>query len=126
MKTIDKLLNKSQVKENNNYSFIPEFEQIIKSQLSNYGTTKKGLKSFFEDMQKGGCISGMIGAFSYHADTKAFYIKHIDDLESYIDDIQDGLGEPIPNKNEIIHYTFVVWVTFEEYCYDLYNTIFEA
>ena len=126
MKTLIKnLLDKSTVKESNNYSFIPEFEQIINRHLANYGETKKGLKSFLEDLQHGGCISGMVGEFIYHSDNKEFYIKHIDDLYNFKSDLEDQLGEPIQNRHETQQYTFIVWLCFEEYCFDLYRAIFE-
>ena len=123
MKAIIKLIEKNPV--NQDFTFAPEFNEIIKNQVESYGKNKQALKSFLEDMQKGGCISGMIGDFIYHASCKAFYIKHIDDLEEYKEEQEDNMGEPIPNRHSLPHYTFVVWLAFEEYCYELYNTIFE-
>lgn len=111
--------------ENNLYSFAKDFNNIILSHLDNYGKKDKAsLKSFFEDLQHGGCISGMIGEFVYHADCKDFYIKHIDDLEEFRTELEEDLGEPIPNRHNTKHYTFVVWLCFEEYCYKIYNQQF--
>jgi hypothetical protein len=124
MKTsLKNLLDKS---NNVTYSFADEFNTIIEYQIDGYdGKTKDKLKSFFYDLQKGGCMSGIIGDFIYHSDCKNFYIKHIEDLEDFKEELEDQLGEPIQNRHKIVHYTFVVWLCFEEYCYDLYNTIFE-
>lgn len=122
MKKLKSILAKN---ENNIYSFADEFKKIILSQLSNYGETREGLKSFFEDLQQGGCISGMIGEFVYHNDCKNFYVEHIDDLEEFKEDIEEGLGEPIANRLNTKHYTFVVWLCFEEYCYKIYNSVFD-
>lgn len=104
-----------------------EFDKIILNHAKNYniGSSKNNLKAFFEDMQKGGCMSGMIGEFIYHADNKAFYIKHIDALEEFKTDFEDSIGEPVKNRHNLPHYTFVVWLCFEEYCYQVYNAIFE-
>lgn len=122
----NKLLNKS---NNLDYSFAPEFLDIIQYHTENYDnerTFKESLKLFLEDMQKGGCINGMIGEFIYHTDCKDFYIKHIDSLEDFKSNLQIDLGDiEIKNTNNLPHYTFIVWLCFEEFCYDLYNNVFE-
>lgn len=124
MKTsLKNLLSKS---NNTVYSFADDFNAIIQREIDGYdGKTKDKLKSFFEDLQKAGCISGMISEFIYHSDCKEFYIKHIDDLEEFKTELEEQLGEPIKNRYKTQHYTFVVWLCFEEYCYDLYNVLFE-
>ena len=76
-------------------------------------------------MQKGGCISGMIGDFIYHADCKNFYVKFIDELEEFKTELEEQIGEPVKNRHDLPHYTFVVWLCFEEYCYKVYNGLFE-
>ena len=122
-KTINALLEKS---NNKIYSFREDFEEIIKNKIKGYdGKPKDKLKSFFEDIQRGGCQSGIIGKFIYHSDCKNFYIAHIDDLEEFKTEMEEQMGEPIKNRLELPHYTFLCWLCFEEYCYDLYNTIFE-
>jgi hypothetical protein len=124
MKTsLKNLLDKS---NNTIYSFADEFNTIIEYKIDGYdGKTKDKLKSFFDDLQKGGCMSGIIGDFIYHSDCKDFYIKHIEDLEDFKEELEYQLGQPIQNRHKIVHYTFVVWLCFEEYCYDLYNVLFE-
>lgn len=123
MKRIENILDKGNY---NNYDHVQDFKDIIFGDLDNYGKNKEGLKSFLEDMQKGGCMSGMIGQFIYHADCKNFYIKHIDSLEEFKTDLEEELGEPIKNRHDLPHYTFVCWLCFEEYCYDIYRTVFDA
>ena len=109
-----------------NLEVVKEFNTIILDTLPNYdGTKKQQLKSYLQDLQKGGCISGMVNEFIYNSDCKEFYIKHIDDLEEIKTDLEDSIGESIKNRHELPHYTFVCWVAFEEYCYNLYNIIFE-
>lgn len=126
--TTNKQLAKYLAKSNYaNYTFTEAFNSIISDEVDGYsGTTKERLQSFFNDMQRGGCQSGMIGEFIYHSDCKGFYIKHIDDLEDMKQELEDGLGEPIANRQSLPHYTFMCWLCFEEYCYDLYRTIFES
>jgi hypothetical protein len=121
---LSKLLEKSNYNE---YSFIcQEFNRIIEDKCEGYtGKAKEKLKDFLEDMQNGGCMSGWIGEFVYHADCKKFYIDNIDDLEEIKEELESSLGEGIKNRHSLPHYTFVVWLCFEEYCYNLYNNIFE-
>nr|WP_315200605.1 hypothetical protein [uncultured Flavobacterium sp.] len=108
------------------YAVSSEFNRIILAETDGYdGTKKEQLKSFLEDLQQGGCISGMIGEFIYHSDCRAFYIKHLDDLEDIRKDLEDSLGEPISNRYESPHYTFMCWLCFEEYCFDIYRNSFE-
>ena len=102
------------------------FNKIILRNIESYdGKKKEQLKSFLNDLQQGGCISGMIGEFIYHADCKAFYMEHLDELESIKSDLEDSLYEPIANRFNLPHYTFMCWLCFEEYCFDIYRNIFE-
>lgn len=118
-----KLLQKSSY---SNLDVAEEFNKIILSHLSGYDGNKKAqLKAFFEDMQQGGCISGIISEFVYHSDCKTFYVANIDELEEIKSDLEENIGEPIKNRHSLPHYTFVCWLCFEEYCYNLYNVIFE-
>lgn len=102
------------------------FNKIILSDLGSYdGTKKEQLKSFLEDLQNGGCMSGMISEFIYHADCKKFYIEHLDDLENIREDLEDSLGEAVKNRHRLPHYTFMCWLCFEEYCFEIYRSHFE-
>lgn len=123
MKTLKNLIAKGNKKY---YSFSPEFDEIIYNKATNYdGSVKDRLKSFLEDLQHGGCISGLIGDFIYNSDCKEFYIKHIEDLEDFKLELEDCIGEAIKNRHKVVHYTFIVWLCFEEYCYNLYNQLFD-
>jgi hypothetical protein len=119
-----KALEKSSYK---NLEVAKEFNTIILNKLDGYdGKKKEQLKAFLEDLQKSGCISGMIGDFVYNSDCKEFYIQYMDELEQMKEDLEDSLGEPVTDRNKLPHYTFLCWLCFEEYCYDLYNVIFES
>ena len=115
--------------ENNQYSYLEvskEFNKIILDSLPNYdGKKKEQLKSYLEDLQKGGCQSGMVSEFIYHADCKEFYVNHIDDLEEMRQDLEDSLGQAVQNKQGLPHYTFICWLCFEEYCYSIYSSEFD-
>ncbi|SNR77068.1 hypothetical protein [Flavobacterium sp. ov086] len=108
------------------YEVSQVFNEIILNNMEGYNGKKKAqLKSFLEDLQQGGCVSGMISEFIYHSDCKAFYIKHLDDLEDIRKDLEDSFGEPVTNRYESPHYTFMCWLCFEEYCYNIYCSVFE-
>ena len=79
---------------------------------------------FFHDLSYGGCVSGMIGMFVYHSDCKRFYIEHIDDLEAFVEDFEEELGEPIQNKDHQPHYTFTCWLCYEELAYRIARTLY--
>lgn len=118
-----KALQKSQYKD---LEVAKAFNEIILQKMDGYdGTKKEQLKSFFEDLQNGGCQSGLVGEFVYHSDCKDYYIEHLDELEQMKLDLEDELGEAIQNKQSLPHYTFICWLCFEEYCYDLYITLFD-
>ena len=118
-----KLLQNTQY---NNLEVSKEFNKIILDSLDNYdGKKKEQLRSYLNDLQKAGCQSGMVSEFIYNSDCKDFYIKHIDELEQIKEDLEDNFSEPIQNKNSLPHYTFMCWLCFEEYCYDLYTNNFE-
>jgi hypothetical protein len=108
------------------YDVCSAFNKIILSDLESYdGTKKEQLKSFLENLQRIGCISGMISEFIYNADCKKFYIQHLDDLEDIRQEIEDSLGEAVKNRHRLPHYTFMCWLCFEEYCFDIYRSSFE-
>lgn len=108
------------------FSFLPEYIDIIEGEAESYeGTDKEKLKDFFVDLQRSGISSGMVGAFIYNSDIKKFYVDNLDDLEDFLMELEDRLGEPISNDKKLPRYTFVVWLTFEEFCYNLYTILFE-
>lgn len=70
--------------------------------------------TYFSDLQHGGCQSGMVGMLIYNSDCKKIYIEHIEDMEQYIEQIEEETGAPLKNEKRLPHYTFVCWVCFEE------------
>ena len=124
MKAITKLIDK--VETGIDQDLKKEFDNIILSHTTgNYGKNKEALKNFFTDLQRGGVQSGCIGEFVYHNDCKDFYIKYIDALEDFKAELEEQLGEPIRNRQNLPHYTFMCWLVFEEYCFKVYDAIFE-
>ena len=102
------------------YDFVDELIEDMAGHACNYCTPH----GFFHDISYGGCSSGMIGMFIYHSDCKRFYINHIDDLEAFVEDFEEELGERIPNKDHQPRYTFVCWLCYEELAHDIARTIY--
>ncbi len=123
MKNINSLLAKNTNQES---TFKNDFNNIIISQVNDYdnfnGELKASLRLFLDDIIKNGCVSGIITDFIYNSDCKNFYIKHIDDLENFVQDYQESTGTILQINTP--RYTFVVWLCFEEYCYNLRNLVF--
>ena len=120
MKAINRMINEfNYIKEE--LSFEEDFKAIINEKLQDYDSPQ----NFFEDLQQGGCLSGLINEFIYNKDCKDFYIKHIDDMEFMREDIEDNIGEAIKNRHKLPHYVFMCHLCFEEYTYRIYNEIYE-
>ena len=81
---------------------------------------------FFQDLQCGGCASGMIGMFIYHSDCKDFYINHIDSMEDFVEEFEDELGSPIKNEAKMPHYTFICWICYEELAFRIANELWDG
>lgn len=120
MKAAKRMINEfNYIKEE--LSFEDDFKAIILSRIEDYDSPQ----NFFEDLQQGGCLSGLISEFVYNSDCKDFYIKHIDDLEWMREDLEDSIGEAIKNRHKLPHYVFMCHLCLEEYACKMYNEIFE-
>ena len=65
-----------------------------------------------EEISTHGCASGVLSDFVYYSDTKEFYTKHLDDIEDFIYDLEDDLGESI--RLDHPRYNSAVWLVTEE------------
>ena len=102
-----------------------EVQRIINEQ------TKDGysVRSFMEDLQEGGCESGLVGCLVYYSDTLEFYSRHgkaISDLLGAVSpsealgdkwDAEDPLAADTNNQN------LLAWFGFEETAFDLAERI---
>lgn len=71
-------------------------------------------EEYIKDVLNHGCVSGMVSGLIYYSDTKAFYIKYIDDIEVLIEDIESNLGEVVRSKKVYPMYNFYAWLAYEE------------
>lgn len=81
---------------------------------------------FFQDLQHGGCVSGMIGMFIYNTDCKKFYIDHIYSMEDFVEDFENELGCPFKNEHKLPRYTFICWVCYEELGFRVANELWDG
>lgn len=112
-------VGKDYIKE---YDFADELLEDMAGHCVNY-TNPTG---FFQDLQCGGCASGIIGMFIYHFDCKDFYINHIDSMEDFVEELEDELGSPIKNETKMLHYTFICWVCYEELAFRIANELWDG
>lgn len=84
------------------------------NEAENYGekTDNAAIKSWFLDLQRGGCKSGFIPSLIYYSDTHKFFDEYSDDIFSLLDDLEENYGEQI--KVEGDRKNFYAWVAFEE------------
>lgn len=104
------------------YDFAEELLEDMAKECDGY-TNPTG---FFQDLQKGGCSSGMIGMFIYNSDCKEFYINHIDSMEDFVEEFEDELGCPLKNEHKLPHYTFICWVCYEELAFRIANELWDG
>ena len=90
------------------YSFSADMQEVLLDHMSKYDNPLTGL----EEITTHGCVSGILTDFIYYSDTKEFYTKHIDDIESFIDDLEDDLGESI--RLDHPRYNNAVWLVAEQ------------
>ena len=112
-------VGKDYIKE---YDFANELLEDMAGHCFNYANPA----GFFQDLQCGGCASGMIGMFIYHSDCKDFYINHIDSMEDFVEELEDELGCSIKNEAKMPHYTFICWVCYEELAFRIANELWDG
>jgi len=92
------------------FSFSRELVGDMASSASDYSDPSH----FFQDLQQGGCQSGMVGMFIYNDDCLAFYGRHANDLEEFKESLEEELGMEIHNSNGVYHYVWICWLCYEE------------
>lgn len=90
-----------------------------------------------EDLQRYGCVSGMITDLIYYDDTNKFYDNYKDDINELLSDLLDGsglsiqefFGKNFDNDDPLIlnfsNKNLLAWFGFEESSYRIYEKIKE-
>lgn len=85
------------IKDIKNYSPVTKLEKSVKRIILN--NVEKGyVCSFFEDLMRMGCISGMIGELIYYHDTVKFYKKHKEDINNLLYELLGSCGFNCPEE----------------------------
>ena len=79
------------------------------------------IKGFFEDLQRGGCASGMICGLIYYVDTAKFYDKFYNEIEEMREDWEFQTGETLQPKGDLKNW--FAWFAFEETARNLANEL---
>lgn len=88
-------------------SFSTDMQTVLLDHMAKYDNPVDGV----EEISIHGCVSGILSDFVYYSDTKEFYTKHIDDIEDFIYDLEDDLGESITLDHP--RYNSAVWLVTE-------------
>lgn len=103
-----------------------DFAEVLLQDMAEFGDSYVNPIGFFEDLQNGGCQSGMIGMFIYNNDCKRFYIDHIDDMDSFVEDLGEELGAPVTPGSDVSHrYVWVCWLCYEELAFKIARELWE-
>lgn|SRR5574344_371037 len=90
-----------------------------------------------EDLQKYGCISGMIGTLIYYDDTNDFFENYKEEINELLSEVIDGTGlsteELFGNKFdktdplilECSNRNLLAWFGFEEMSNSIYEKVYE-
>lgn len=105
----------------NEYEFVEEFVEDMAYNITDYDDPL----FFFQDLQNGGCASGMIGMLVYNSDCLALYGKYANDMEEFREKLEDETGSPIKRDRNIRHYVWICWLCYEELAYQIAHYLFE-
>lgn len=103
------------------YEFTDEFIEDMACHITNYDNPLV----FFQDLQNGGCASGMIGMLIYNSDCLALYGKYANDMEEFREELEDEIGSPIERDRNIRHYVWICWLCYEELGFQIARYLFE-
>ncbi len=112
-KSIKNLLTEL-VEEQKSIKFLEGYvAETILDDLDSYsGDTKARVKSWFNDLMRGGCSSGFVSSLLYYTDTHNFFDTYSDEILTIYANLQEELGQPIEIKGDPKN--FLSWFGFEE------------
>ncbi len=103
---------------------------------NNYDSAENLLASM-EDLQKYGCVSGMINELIYYDDTNKFFDNYKEEINNMLSDLTQGtgcsveelFGDKFDKEDPLIldykNKNLLAWFGFEETSYNLYENIKE-
>ena len=83
--------------------------------------TSEYIVSFFEDLFRYGCISGMVASLVYYVDTHQFYDAHYNEIERIRENYEEFTEYPLSIQGDLKN--FLAWFSFEQTAYELANEL---
>ncbi len=90
-----------------------------------------------EELQKYGCVSGMINELIYYDDTTKFFDEYVDEINDTLSEVMENtgcsmeelFGDKFDKSDPLItgcyNKNLLAWFVFEETSYQLYNQIYD-
>jgi len=82
---------------------------LVATEALEYGDTPE---TFFIDLSKHGCESGMVNSLIYYVDTHAFYDQHYEEIEELRVEFEEQCGVPLKIPYNLKN--FLAWFAFEQ------------
>ena len=106
---------------NEPYSFNETFDNIISDKFDD----KEQLKEWLSCIIQSGRTIGIVPELRENWKFREIYTYHIDSFEESGYEIEELINFSNDKGDRIPTYTRIVWVCFERYCKNIYQTIFE-
>lgn len=79
-------------------------------------------ESYMRDVMRVGCQSGVVSSLIYYTDTKAFYIKYMDEIHELYNDTVEQMGDNVEIDPSHIANWFA-WFGYEQTLFNLVSEI---
>lgn len=91
---------------------------VVAQEAMDYGSDPR---NFFKDLQRNGCISGMVSSLVYYHQTHEFYDRYYEEIEEIRLEYEELMGMPLKIQGDLKN--FLAWFAFEETAYQLANKL---
>ena len=98
------------IRESYNSKLMDEVIDIVLDEAEN---TNEGIKEYLENVMAHGCESGVVKALIYYKDTKAFFLRHFEEIFDIVNENDIEVQEL--NANEL------AWIGFEYMVQEFYS-----
>ena len=107
-------LNKA-LKESDN-----ELEKYVINDVLEAGNDEE-IERYIKDVLRGGCQSGTVSGLIYYTDTRAFYVKYMDEIGELYENTTEEIGEPLEIGTPM--YNWLAWFAYEQTLFNLANSL---
>lgn len=112
-------------------------EYVLDYYIDHNNNNVEDLLTNMEDLQRYGCVSGMITSLIYYDDTNRFYEEYKDEINELLSNLSDGtglsieelFGDKFDKEDPLVLNTFnknlLAWFGFETTSNSIYEQIYE-